>query len=184
MQKFLKKMNDHLRQMPAVKVAKVLEKGISSLIFSELYMTHRDSNNHPKISVLDRLGFAFVGFIFGIILGILPSSYRFLHDGPQWFSWPMAIVIALLTPGIFAIVAVCNADRLVRLFRSKFWRRALRVGLGIIGVVFLLIGVILLFVGFPGWLLSLIFLSLGIGMLWAVFRGTDKDISQWWEDCG
>ena len=88
------------------------------------------------------------------------------------------ILIAVLAPGTLAIIALCYANKLVCFFRSRFRHRTSRIALGFVGVVFSVIGIILL----RGSLIfALVFLFFGISILWSVFRGADKGISEWWE---
>ena len=147
-------------------------------------MTKHNLDNNPTIGFLDYLGCALWGFLFGFFAALILIGFRTMYvlaDETPWLSWPMTILIAFLTPGTCAIIGACNTRRLVHFFRSKFWRRTLRIGLGIIGSILILIGGAILFTGFPEMFFSLLFLPLGLWMLWTVFRGKDEDVANWWD---
>ena len=139
-----------------------------------------DSKDDSKVGVLNRIGYGIGGFIFGILAAIMFIGYRFIVE-PEWLSWPIAIIIAILMPGTFSIVAAWNAGWLCRFFGPRFWRRLDRFELGCMGMFLLFVGVPLLVIGIIEISLLLMlaaspFLAFGLWALWTALRGKDENV--------
>ena len=140
-----------------------------------------ESKDYSKYVWLYRTGYAIGGFIFGIFVAIVLLGYRFIAE-PEWLSWPKAIVIAILMPGTFSIVAAWNAGWLCRFFGPRFWCRLDRFALGCMGMFLLFVGVPLLVIGIIEISLLLMlaaspFLAFGFWVLWTALRGKDENVS-------